>query len=237
MTSPTLSLLMALASLGAPLGAQDPHRPPSPSEFAGENDAQKEMRELFAKVERTLRRIDLYLSDAAAGDVPLDLPEESGLADLLRDTQQRSQRAIRDIDRIMEIASQSQQSSGPGESGQEPPPPSGESPLDQPRSDRPQEQENTPELPGEEQEGDQPRDENGRPDSPEGSDDTPENNENQNPPESPAGPGQTDTSDGARWGELPSRVREIFRSQGGGDLPVQYRDWIDSYYRRLNQRR
>jgi len=40
-----------------------------------------------------------------------------------------------------------------------------------------------------------------------------------------------------RWGELPVHVREIFSSEGGGDMPPQYRDWIESYYRKLNKRR
>ena len=38
-----------------------------------------------------------------------------------------------------------------------------------------------------------------------------------------------------RWGDLPPRVEEIFRNQGRDDMPVQYRDWIDAYYRRLNR--
>lgn len=37
-----------------------------------------------------------------------------------------------------------------------------------------------------------------------------------------------------RWGDLPVHVRELFRAQGGGDLPPRYRDWIDAYYKRLN---
>lgn len=40
-----------------------------------------------------------------------------------------------------------------------------------------------------------------------------------------------------RWGLLPMHAREIFRNQGGPDLPPEYRDWIDQYYRRLNARR
>ena len=43
------------------------------------------------------------------------------------------------------------------------------------------------------------------------------------------------TDDGDRWGDLPPRVEEIFRNQGRDDMPVQYRDWIDAYYRRLNK--
>jgi hypothetical protein len=33
------------------------------------------------------------------------------------------------------------------------------------------------------------------------------------------------------------QVRELFRAQGGDDLPPRYRDWIDAYYRRLSGRR
>lgn len=39
-----------------------------------------------------------------------------------------------------------------------------------------------------------------------------------------------------RWGELPETTREIFRMQGGGDMPPRYREWIDAYYKRLNQK-
>ena len=39
-----------------------------------------------------------------------------------------------------------------------------------------------------------------------------------------------------RWGDLPQHARDVFRSEGGRDMPVQYRDWIDAYYRRLNQK-
>lgn len=38
------------------------------------------------------------------------------------------------------------------------------------------------------------------------------------------------------WGNLPQHVRELFRAEGGRDVPPRYRDWIDSYYRRLNRR-
>jgi hypothetical protein len=32
-------------------------------------------------------------------------------------------------------------------------------------------------------------------------------------------------------------AREVFRNDGGGDVPPYYRDWIDQYYRRLNAQR
>ncbi len=35
------------------------------------------------------------------------------------------------------------------------------------------------------------------------------------------------------WGDLPIQVREVFRTEGGADLPPQYRDWIDGYYKKL----
>jgi hypothetical protein len=38
-----------------------------------------------------------------------------------------------------------------------------------------------------------------------------------------------------RWGDLPTQARDVFRAQGGADLPVRYREWIDAYYKRLNK--
>ena len=38
------------------------------------------------------------------------------------------------------------------------------------------------------------------------------------------------------WGELPLRIRERFRNRGSDEVPTRYRDWIDSYYRRLSRR-
>jgi hypothetical protein len=32
-------------------------------------------------------------------------------------------------------------------------------------------------------------------------------------------------------------VQEVFQNQITDELPLQYRDWIDSYYRRLNRTR
>jgi len=36
---------------------------------------------------------------------------------------------------------------------------------------------------------------------------------------------------------LPVYARDVFRAQGGEALPLRYRDFIDSYYRRLNEKR
>jgi hypothetical protein len=40
-----------------------------------------------------------------------------------------------------------------------------------------------------------------------------------------------------RWGDLPVNARDVFRAQGGSDLPVRYREWIDAYFKRLNSTR
>lgn len=40
-----------------------------------------------------------------------------------------------------------------------------------------------------------------------------------------------------RWGDLPIQVREVFRTEGGADLPPEYRDWIDGYYKKLLRHR
>lgn len=40
-----------------------------------------------------------------------------------------------------------------------------------------------------------------------------------------------------RWGDLPVYARDVFRAQGGDALPVRYREFIDAYYRRLNESR
>ena len=46
----------------------------------------------------------------------------------------------------------------------------------------------------------------------------------------PRGPDAKD-----RWGDLPVHARDVFRAQGGGDMPARYREWIDAYYKRLNK--
>jgi hypothetical protein len=38
------------------------------------------------------------------------------------------------------------------------------------------------------------------------------------------------------WGYLPEHARDVFRTQGGGQMPARYREWIDAYYRKLNQK-
>jgi hypothetical protein len=75
-----------------------------------------------------------------------------------------------------------------------------------------------------------------RPENPFASDDPGRNNPGRGP-ESKR-PGDPSRAEGdERWGDLPPRAREVFRTKGGADMPSQYRDWIEAYYRRLNRTR
>jgi len=47
---------------------------------------------------------------------------------------------------------------------------------------------------------------------------------------------QVSVGEADRWGDLPAHAREVFREQGGSELPSRYRGWIDPYYRRLNKK-
>ena len=203
-----------------------------------QNDLQEEMRKLFHEVERNLESIDVRLADAGAGMAPLAEVPDSGLDKLLRNAQQKGQQVVSDIDRILEIAEQLGGGTGMGQ--QMPGPPKGEGQSDKPQDGSPQQRERTEgappegEKPGEKEQKDaQPKD-GDKPDSPQGTDDPGTNKEgtpqdrNQEVP-----PAVVDDAD--RWGNLPPRAQEIFRNQGRDDVPVQYRDWIDAYYRRLNR--
>lgn len=224
--APSLFLLTLL--LPTVLG-QDPERelPPIEEVLGPRDDAAQEMIKLFHAVERNLKRIDVVLNDASSGDVPLGVPEDSGLDDLLRATQEDGRRVVQDIDRILEVA-QRQGRSGRSSGGQ-PAEPGGESPLDQRRGERPQGRESTPEDPGQEPPGE-------RPDDGEASDDPGatrpgrEFDREQGDPRQPA-------REQEPWGMLPAKIQEIFRNEGSEDVPAQYRDWIDAYYRRLSATR
>jgi len=207
-------------------------------EMPPENRMQQEMIDLIRKVERRLAVIDGRLSDAGAGALPLQEAEDSGLDDLLRQAQAKSRQNIEDIDRILEIANElggSSSGSQRSRPSQETP---SESPLDSERNRGPKERENTPSEPppeqGEKPGGKEPKDgQEPRPaENPPGG----ENRKGDARPEQ-AGAGPSGADDANRWGELPVRYREVFRNQGGSELPVQYRDWIDAYHRRLSKRR
>ena len=204
--------------------------PPPEGLFPERNGVQDEMAKLFFRVERNLGKIDVMLSDAGAGDVELEEVEDAGLDDLLRSTDAKAAEVIADIDRIIEIA----QSMGGG-SCSSCMKPGGDSPLDQPRDQGEKDREKTPDKPGDEKDQPHPKD-GDKPDSP-GKTDDPGRTRPGNPNDPERGDAVPTGDDAEEWGMLPTRVREIFRNEGGDDLPVQYRDWIDAYYRRLNKQR
>jgi hypothetical protein len=119
-----------------------------------------------------------------------------------------------------------------------------ESPLDQERQRGPGERENTPEAP--KPDGQEPKPGDSQQPQPEPQGEKPDDG-GQNPPpgenrpsdprSDEAGPAVPSGADAERWGSLPERVQEVFQNQITDDLPLQYRDWIDSYYRRLNRTR
>lgn len=228
-------LLPAAARTAAPQeGGGDGERPQEAPPVSGmqTTPAQEEMLRLFGEVERNLRATDLLLWNASTGEVPLAEPEDSGLADLLRDAQSRGRQTTEGIDRILEIARQQSQQSQSSQSNQPPPPSPSQSQQGQ---SPPSPRENTPEA-GEQQP---------TPPHPEGQDEPkPDGQEHPDPQDAndqgpmrqeETGPRAAAGDEADRWGELPQRVRELFRTEGGGDVPAQYRDWIDAYYRRLNR--
>jgi hypothetical protein len=244
MTTPILILALALSAL------QDGGvHPPSPVERMLESGSapggpeQDELVVIFQRVETRLREIDRLLYDASAGE-PITSQAEGGITDLLRQTRGKNQEVLEDIDRILQIANErgqpKQGSSGSSGTspGQSPPSPDG------PPQGTPEEstqRESTPEGPGQERpqgerpDGDQPN-EGQRPQdgtAPPGDGQTRVGDQ---PLRDPTGAGAEGGGDG-RWGDLPVHVRELFRAQGGADLPPHYRDWIDAYYRRLNRDR
>ncbi len=128
--------------------------------------------------------------------------------------------------------------SEPGDSD----PTAGKSPLDR-QGDNSTQREATPQAP-DKSPGENARDpqkqgqqkQSAKPDGNEAAKTAAKNN-----PANPPGASATDTPHpGAsavdKWGDLPVHVRDVFRAQGGGDMPAQYRDWIDAYYRRMAKR-
>lgn len=252
-------VIAILALQGAPLFAQDkPLIPPflrRDAQPGAQDDPKAEMQALFKKVESRLDEIDKLLYGAGAGDTRLAEVKESGIAGLLDQSQARSDEVLKGIDRILEIARENSDSSdgsggscrslmkkpGGGQGQQSGPPPSAEGSPKQ-GAKEPQQREQTPEGPGKEPKGGKQPDSKGQQDDPNGQE--PRGNkespdEGRNRPGGPPPKLATDTVDGARvderWGELPQQVRDLFRTEGGGGMPPQYRDWIDAYYRRLNQ--
>jgi hypothetical protein len=240
MKSPTTIAALAIAALAwsAPARAQEPPKP----QMRTAQDAQREMIELFGVVERKLRSIDKLLYDAGAGEAPADKVEDGGIERLLRNAADTSREAQAGIERILELArqmeNQKQNSPSSGQGQGQPKDQQGNSPLDQKRSDQQKDKDSDPQglaprTPGEEQK--QPKGQPKDPKSDKESKEEPTQRAGGEPPKSATERTAAGT-DRERWGDLPIQVRDVFRSEGGGDLPPQYRDWIDAYYKRLNQR-
>ena len=232
---------------------------------AGKADPQARMRELFSEVEANLNRVDILLSDAAAGDTArLKDVAEAGIGKLLNDSLKRGRKAQAQIAEIIELAKQAGKGSGSGsgdcESGEDGPGSKGksgsssqDSPLD--RGQQRQSSEQTPEMggdqkpagqkPGEQGSEGDPQDPGGEKPGEKGKDPKDPGKDDQSPGKNRAGDDNgKDAGAAARqaaearegWGDLPSHVKDTFRSQGRSELPARYRDWIDEYYRKLNRR-
>lgn len=238
--------------------------PPAEAGGQGSQDPQERLRQLFAKVERELEDIDILLSDASAGDTSqLAELDNAGIDDLLRNSVESGRQVQRDIEEIIDIAQQmgQQQSSSSSSSGGEPQQDSQSPGSPTSRSGQQQTPEQTPSMPeqsdgqepggeqqqegeepgGEEPGGEEPKDgeqespEGKEPNSPLGADGDGQNKSGDDPSgaDTSRGSGGVPGDDG--WGNLPSHVRDTFRAEGRGDMPARYRDWIDSYYHKLNR--
>ena len=224
------------------------------------NEAQKEMIELFGKVERRLRKVDVLLSDAGAGDTSrLSAVGAAGIEELLRDSASESRSAIAEIDKILEIAQElssqnPSSSSSSGDSGQQQSEQPGESssPLDQSQGST--RRESTPEAPSEQSQQEGEQEQQGQGQHQQGEKPGEQEQQRGDDPRDPGASDQTDTRNregsdppgtgtarigagvdaGQRWGDLPPNVRDVFRAESVGDVPPRYRDWIDAYYARLN---
>lgn len=256
-----------------PMPETEPHRGVPVAPQSGGDDLEREMREIFRRVETKLREIDVLLSDAGAGDTRrLREADAAGIDELLRRSIDEGRNVQREIDQLLRLAQQAGQQSQSSSSGSSRNQGQGQSqgqqengtpsPLDGSQGGGGR-QEATPSLPeqgGPENGGDQPSnepdgqqpggDEGEQPggeqpkpgegenpqDGPSREDDDPRNVEGDAPPgsETDAPSSRADLSE--RWGELPIHVRDVFRTEGGEDMPAEYRDWIDAYYKKLNER-
>lgn len=86
---------------------EDVALPPIQVPVPGMSDTQQEMVRLFGRVERNLRKIDMLLSDAGAGDsVALASVGEAGISELLNRSLASGRETLQDIDRILELAAE-----------------------------------------------------------------------------------------------------------------------------------
>jgi hypothetical protein len=232
------SLSIALANPGSSPAAQEskPQAKPPQIELpdlTGMQDDQKEMVRLFH---------DLELAAAGAGRIPVPEGKDSGIERLLRSHGEKSDQAVSGIERILELAEKLGKQSGQCMKGSmsAPPQQGGKSPLDKERERGPTQGEKTPEAPKPDpKQGEKPGQPKPQGEKPDDHGKNPPPGENRpSPPRVDEGGAEFAAgTDSDRWGNLPERVRNVFQNQITDDLPLQYRDWIDAYYRRLNKSR
>lgn len=261
----TSKFVFALALASAPSFAQQPDEganpppipPPTPSIAPPQDDVQRQMIELFGKVERQMQAIDRLLQEASRAS---NTGSGGSIAEQLRNAQTSGESVQRDIDRILELAAQQNQNSSSSSSsssqGQgQPSSGQGENPMNR-QGEQSTGRESTPSMPERGDGSPQPngREKGGEAEKP-GPDGQKPGEEGRKPSNGPdaskADPHQAPGSDpgrgaqGApssasdardRWGDLPTHAREVFRNEGGRDMPPMYREWIDAYYRRLNKK-
>lgn len=202
--------------------------------IGGLDQQQEEMVKLFHEVERTLLAIDLELADAGAGRIPLPEGKDSGIERLLQSYGSKSDQAVSGIEKILELA---QQMNGQSMSQCMKPDQGGQSPLEKEKQAGQKQQESTPQepKPGEQKNEPKPTPNGEKPEDGKQSPPPQGGNKPAPPPGAESGDAVPHSNDIERWGQLPERVQNVFQNQITDDLPLQYRDWIDSYYRRLNK--
>lgn len=226
---------------------------------AGGGNPQQEMQELFLKVEKRLQRVTELLFEASSGntDAANDVGA-AGIDELIRDAESQATAAQSDIakileasraqgtaasseiDRILELAAEN---AGSGGTPNAPPKSQGQNTPKQgqtPSGSRKEEKgENAPE-PGQDSQSEDPtgdeKDQVSDADNPTGNQESEggEDGEGNNPPTSELGDPNAASGEG-EWGDLPIHLRKVFQNGVSDDVPPRYRDWVDSYYKRLSR--
>ncbi len=213
----------------------------------------EDLEQLFLKVEKRLQRVTDLLYEASSGDVSgADNIGSAGIDELIREAEQgaagassgmarilgatrsQSEATLDDIQKILEMAEQQSSSSSSSSSSSQSPSSQGMPQQGQtPSGSRKQESGERPPEPGEgqEQQGD-PKD--GQ--QPRGSQESDAGQDGQSdaPPADETG-APSGATGAEEWGDLPVHLRKVFQNGVSEDVPPRYRDWVDSYYKRLNK--
>ncbi len=258
-----LAAASVLVTAGFTAGAQEPEEEDTgrleqlESELNQQDPKQQEMMDLFAEVERNLLAIDDLLFEAAAGEQDLELLE-SGISELFLASRDRSREVAEGIDAILDLAQEMQQEQQQQQQGSGSPPDSsqggeqgqeqgqGSSPMDNRGQESQREMESSRNEAGspqsgqdtggnsetegsDPQQGERPTPEGGEQGEGEGA-----NQEGEQVGSDPLGAG-SEAGAAGQWGELPPRVQEIFSNQVSDDLPLEYREFIEAYWLRLQR--